>query len=64
MRDKAKKYLLEAYIADWAPKPEQVPQLGPTIRVATAPRPPKQNKGFLDDTDDEDDVDEGNVYIV
>jgi hypothetical protein len=60
MRDKAKKYLMDTYIVDWAPKPERVPPLGPTSRASTAPRPPKLNRGFLDDTDDEDDVEEGN----
>ena len=57
MRDKAKKYLIDAYLADWAPKPV-VPSAGSTSQILPAPRPPKTSRGFLDDTDDDDDDEE------
>ena len=64
MRDKARKYLIDTYIADWAPKPEPKPA-GPNSRPAIAPKQSlKLNRGFLDDTDDEDDVEEGNVSLI
>jgi hypothetical protein len=64
MRDKAKKYLIDTYIANWAPKPEPKP-VAPASRPANAPKPAqKLSRCFLDDTDDEDDVEEGNAYIL
>ncbi len=60
----SKKYLIDTYIVDWAPKPEPKP-VGPTSRPAIAPKQSlKLNRGFLDDTDDEDDAGEGNVYRI
>ena len=58
MRDKAKKYLLDTYLADWAPKPVESQA---TIRPTTLQPPRAQKvvrKGFLEDTDDEDKEDE------
>ena len=63
MRDKAKRYLVETYLSDWAPKPVQAPPTASTTRMPTAPRPEKASRGFLDDTDDEDDEDEGKLIL-
>jgi hypothetical protein len=69
MRDKAKKYLVDTYLADWGPKPTQLLQTTarPSTTPAPAPLPQKVvSKGFLDDTDDEDedDEDEGKSIIA
>jgi len=64
MRDKAKKYLMDIYLADWAPNPERVPPVGPTSWHVTAPCPLKASRGFLANTDDENDEEEGNAYII
>jgi hypothetical protein len=56
MRDKAIKYLMDTYVADWAPKPAHVPSLT-TSNVSTVrtQRPSEVIRCFLDDTDDGDD---------
>ncbi len=67
MRDKAKKYLVDAYLADWGPKPTQ---LQTTARLSSTPAPaplPQKvvSKGFLDVIDDEDDDEEdGGKFII
>ena len=58
MRDTAKRYLVETYLSDWAPKPVHAPPTSSTTRKPTAPRPEKASKGFFDDTGDEGDEDE------
>ena len=52
------------HLADWAPNSVRVPPNGPTSRHATAPRPLKATRDFLDDTDDEEDKEEGNIYKI
>ena len=64
MRDKDKKYLMDTYLADLAPNLVRVPPVGPICRHATGPRPLKASRGFLDDTDDADDEEKGNVYKI
>jgi len=66
MRDKAKTYLIDTYVADWEPKFIQMP-LSTRSRVFTvrSQGPPKlmfNNRCFLDDTEEEsveDDTYEG-----
>jgi len=57
------KYLMDTYLADWAPNPVRVPLVGPTSRHATAPRLLKASRGFLDDTDNEFDEEKCNTVM-
>jgi hypothetical protein len=67
MRNKANKYSIDTFVATWGPKPTQLQTtLRPSSIPALDPCPQKVvAKGFLDDTDDEDeDVDEGEYIIA
>ena len=56
MRVKAKRYLMDTYVADWAPKLVPLPSSS-TSHVSTVrtQRRPKVYRCFFDDKDDEDD---------
>jgi hypothetical protein len=65
MRDKARKYLHDTYLADWAPKSVSSVE-STSLRPTVVSRPPKVSRGFLDDTDDEEDEDEdgGKINVL